>query len=66
MYAIKPSSAFAKLGFSNGDTLHAINGFELTSMDKALEMYTKLREANALQVEVTRRGKPVTLNYTIR
>ena len=66
MYAIKPDSVFSKLGFSNGDTMHAVNGFEMTSADKALEMYTKLKEANSLQVDVTRRGEPVVLNYNIR
>jgi general secretion pathway protein C len=66
LYAIRPSSAFAKLGLTNGDTLQSINGFELTSADKALEVYTKLREASSLEVEVTRRGKPVTLKYTIK
>jgi len=66
LYAIRPSSAFAKLGLSNGDTLQSINGFELTSADKALEVYTKLREATSLEVEVTRRGKPVTLKYSIK
>jgi general secretion pathway protein C len=66
MYAIRPTSAFAKLGLSNGDTLTSINGFELTSADKALEVYTKLREATSLELEVTRRGKPVTLKYSIR
>src|SRR5512140_3084650 len=66
LYAIRPSSAFAKLGLTNGDTLQSINGFELTSADKALEVYTKLREVTSLEVEVTRRGKPVTLKYSIK
>lgn len=66
LYAIRPTSAFAKLGLSNGDTLTAINGFELNSADKALEVYTKLREATSLELEVNRRGKPVTLKYSIR
>ena len=66
LYAIRPSSVYAKLGLTNGDTLQSINGFELTSADKALEVYTKLREATSLQVEVTRRGKPLTLKYSIR
>ena len=38
----------------------SINGFELTSADKALEVYTKLRDATSLEVEITRRGKPMT------
>ncbi len=66
LYAIRPTSVYAKLGLTNGDTLTSINGFELTSADKALEVYTKLREATSLELDVTRRGKPVTLKYTIR
>ena len=66
LYAIRPSSVYAMLGLSNGDTLQAINGFELTSADKALEVYTKLREATSLQVNIQRRGKDMTINYTIR
>lgn len=66
LYAIRPSSAFAKIGLQNGDTIHAINGFDLTTPDKALEVYTKVREASNLSVSVTRRGKPVTMDYTIR
>ena len=66
LYAIRPNSAFGKLGLTNGDTLTSINGFELNSADKALEVYTKLREATSLELEIQRRGKPQTLKYTIR
>ena len=47
LYAIRPSSVYAKIGLTNGDTLSAINGLELTTADKALEVYTKLREATS-------------------
>ncbi|HPH69095.1 MAG TPA: type II secretion system protein GspC [Kofleriaceae bacterium] len=66
LYAIRPDSVYAKLGLSNGDTIDSINGFDLTSAEKALEVYTKLREATALQMDVTRRGKPVELKYSIK
>ncbi len=66
LYAIRPSSVFAKLGIRNGDTVHAINGFELKSMSDGLEVYGKLQSATNLSVSMTRRGKPVSLNYTIR
>jgi general secretion pathway protein C len=66
LYAIRPSSVYAKIGLRNGDTIHEINGFELTTPDKALEVYTKVREASNLSVQITRRSKPVTINYTIR
>ena len=66
LYAIRPTSLYAKLGFNNGDTIQSINGFEMTSADKALEAYTALRGATDVQVEITRRGNPLTLSYTIR
>jgi general secretion pathway protein C len=66
LYAIRPSSVYSKIGLMNGDTLHAVNGFELSTPDKALEVYTKVREASSLQVTVTRRGKPVDLSYSIK
>lgn len=65
LYAIRPSSPYARLGLQNGDTIKAINGHALTSVDKALEVYTKLRDAKTLEVELIRRGDPVTLHYKI-
>ena len=65
VYAVRPSSIYARLGLQNGDTIHSINGFELTSPDKALEVYTKMRDAKSLDVELTRRGQPVTLKIEI-
>jgi type II secretory pathway component PulC len=66
LYAIRPNSVWGSLGFMNGDTLKSINGFEMTSADKALEVYTKLRDATSLEVEIERRGSPVTLKYDIK
>jgi S1-C subfamily serine protease len=66
LYAIRPNSIYASLGFTNGDTIHSINGLELTSVDKALELYTKLKDATSLEVELTRRAMPVTIKIDIK
>ncbi|MFI5288965.1 MAG: type II secretion system protein GspC, partial [Polyangia bacterium] len=66
LYAIRPQSVFASLGLMNGDTLNAINGLDLTSPDKALEAYSKIGSAKQLVIAITRRGKPLTLLYTIK
>jgi general secretion pathway protein C len=66
VYAIRPESVFAKLGLTNGDTLSSINGIELTSIDQAMQAYQKLRDSTHLELEVQRRGKPMTLKYSIR
>lgn len=65
LYAIRPSSVYARIGLQNGDTIRAINGYELTSPDKALELYTKVRNANDLTFDLWRRGKSVMLNVEI-
>lgn len=65
LYAIRPSSIYAKLGFMNGDTIHAVNGFELTTPDKALEVYTKLKDATDVTFDLSRRGRPLTLTFQI-
>lgn len=66
LYAIRPGSACAHLGLSNGDTLHWLNGFPLFPADKALEVLVHLRDASSFELELTRRGKPRTLGYTVR
>lgn len=66
LYAIRPGSLFARLGFLNGDLIERINGQDITSPDKALETYTRLRQATSLAVSLSRRGAPVTLAFTIR
>ena len=65
LYAVRPGSFYARLGLANGDTITAINGFDLTSAEKGLEVYTKLRNATALELDLIRRGKPGKLQITI-
>ena len=65
LYAIRPSSVFSRLGLANGDGVRAINGYELTSPDKALEMFTKLRAVAELTLDITRRGQPMMITVTI-
>jgi hypothetical protein len=66
LYAIRPNSLYARLGLANGDRVHAINGIELTSADKVLEVYAKVREAKTFELGLERRGKPLTLTITVK
>jgi general secretion pathway protein C len=43
-----------------------VNGADVNTPEKALELYGKLREVHALSVAVLRRGEPINLDYTIR
>jgi len=66
LFSIRPDGPFAKIGLQNGDVVSAINGLEMTSPDKALEVYTKLKTANHLSVAIERNGQKITKDYNIR
>ena len=66
LYAIRPGSMFAKIGMQNADLIKAINGLDMSTPDKALEAYTKLKTASHLTVMLERRNENITLDYQIR
>lgn len=66
LYNIRQNSIFSKIGLQNADLIKAINGLDMSTPDKALEAYTKLKSASHLTVMVERGGQNVTLDYQIR
>jgi general secretion pathway protein C len=66
LYSVRPDGPFAKIGMQNGDVLSAINGLEITSPEKALEVYAKLKSASHLSLGVERNGQRLTKDYSIR
>lgn len=65
LFSIRPGSLYSKIGIQNGDVISSINGYPINSPDKALELYQKLKDAKEINVDLKRRGKPVTLDYSI-
>ena len=54
---------YAKIGIQNGDVIRRINGYEMNTPDKALEIYQKLRDASRIEIE--RRGDVLRKLYSI-
>ena len=65
LFSIVPDSLYAKIGIQNGDVIRRINGYEMSSPDKALEIYQKLRDASRIEVEIERRGETLRNSYSI-
>src|SRR6267143_6072836 len=63
--SIVPDSLYAKIGIQNGDVIRRINGYEMNSPDKALEIYQKLRDASRIESELERRGESLRKSYSI-
>jgi general secretion pathway protein C len=66
LYSVRPDGPFAKIGMQNGDVITSINGLEITSPEKALEVYAKLKSASHLSLGLERNGQKVTKDYSIR
>jgi general secretion pathway protein C len=66
LYAIRPSSWYAQVGFRNGDTVHAINGYELTTPDVAMDALQRIENADHFELDITRRGKKILLVIDVK
>ena len=66
IFAIKPNSLYTKLGIQNGDIIKRVNGFDINSPDKALELYSKLQSSNRIEIEFERGNTAVRKTYNIR
>ncbi len=66
VFAIKPNSIFAKVGLKNGDVIHKVNGNDITSPEKAFQIFQELRNEKNLTIEISRRGQTQSFNYEIR
>jgi len=66
LFGVRPDTLLGTLGMENGDRLQTINGFDMTSPEKALEAYARLRTADHLTVQVNRRGQNQNLDFNIK
>lgn len=66
LFSIQPGSVYSALGIQNGDVIQSINGLEINSPEKALEAYTRLKDAGNFDITLDRRGANVKMNYQIQ
>ena len=66
LYSIKPNSLIAKVGIMNGDIIRKVNGYDINSPEKALQVYSLLKSENRISIDITRNGRPKTFEYEIK
>lgn len=62
---IRCGSPLHLAGIRNGDVVHDVNGISIHSIPGALRAWSKLKKANLIDVNLTRRGKPMRMSYEI-
>jgi general secretion pathway protein C len=63
---VQNGSFIDKIGLKKGDILREINGVELTSPEKALQIFGQLRQAKQISIGLERGGEAMTFAYEIR
>lgn len=62
---LKKGSLFEKIGIKEKDVLTRINGYELDSPEKALQLFSTLRTADRFTIDLKRDTQSVTLDYSV-
>jgi general secretion pathway protein C len=62
---IKPNTVFRKMRLRNGDVITGVNGTPIETVEDAMKVFSDLKSAPELQVEIKRRGQKRVLNYKV-
>jgi general secretion pathway protein C len=62
---IRSDSIFGEMGFRNGDVIVGVDGKNIESVDDALSLYENLQSADSVQVQIRRRGRLQTMDYSV-
>lgn len=65
LFSIRPGSIYSAIGVQNGDVITRINGYDINSPDKALEVYGRLKDARNVEIDLERRGQVIKKRYAI-
>ncbi|MFW2331699.1 MAG: type II secretion system protein GspC [Nitrospinota bacterium] len=63
---IRPGSVFSKIGLKNNDIVKQVNGSQLNSTEKGLELFQALRHEKSFAVDVERGGTNMTLTLNVQ
>ena len=66
LVGVRSNSLYRAIGLQSGDSIRRVNGVEIDSPTKALQLFEQLRKSNSIAVDIDRRGQPKTLNYTVQ
>jgi general secretion pathway protein C len=66
LQGIRSGSIFSAIGIRNGDVIVGVNGTDINSPQRAMELYQAMLQQDQVEMQILRRGREHTLNYTIK
>jgi general secretion pathway protein C len=65
LFGVSPHSLLGLLGIENGDRIETVNGYEMSSPERAMSAYGSLRRNSDARVILYRHGQTLSLHYRI-
>ena len=62
---IKPNAIFRRMRLRNGDVITGVNGNSIDSVEDAVKVFEELSTGSGIQLQIKRRGREQTLDYSI-
>lgn len=66
LVGVRPDSLYRAIGLQSGDMVSRINGQNIDTPNRAIQLFEELRSSSSIAIDIERRGKKVTLNYQIK
>ncbi|NUN14895.1 MAG: hypothetical protein HUU55_14800 [Myxococcales bacterium] len=66
LVGVRPNSLYRAIGIRSGDIIKRINGQEINSPNKAIELFEQFKNSNNIAMDVERRGQQQSFQYTIK
>ena len=66
VFGIRSDSLLGKLGIRNGDIIHSIDDNPMTSPEEILKGYMSIKGKDHLSINLTRHGKKMTIDVSIK
>jgi general secretion pathway protein C len=66
VFNIRKGSLFDKIGLQNNDVVKRINGVELDSAEKGLELFQALKNETAFNVDLMRKSQKTTMRFSVQ
>lgn len=66
VFGVRKDGLAGRLGLQTGDVLEAVNNTKIESANTLLGLYAQLETLNTVELQGTRRGKPLTLTLRLR
>lgn len=66
LVGVRPDSLYKAIGLQSGDLISRINGQDIDTPNKAIQLFEELRSSSQISLDMVRRGEKVTMAYSIK